>query len=551
MSTTEKRRRDPAVYGIRGWAALALTTVHVAMFSGLLGTRAFGEHRPPSNAVGGFLVSGMPSFIGVFFVLPALYLYLPLARAVIAGTPGPPQGPAMVRRLVRLLPAYWLMYAVVLVALNRQDVHGLWEVLRPVLLLQIYSPTPFAPHFINGMEVSWTVPSMVQWYLALPLIAWAMRPFAARGATPAARARRLLLPVPVLVAIGVAWLAVVKLNGWDNRMVFWWPQGFAPTIGIGMGLAVLIALARVAPADTSRLLRVAAARPAWCWLAALAVYLVNCARPFSVIGMDAIYSVSGLLVTYAMVALFGLFASLPLVAPGARETRFTRLALANPVMAHLGKVSYGVYLWHFAVMHFVLQPGNVLGGQARPIRELYGLSGFWRLELATVAGAVLLATISHRFVEEPLARRIDRLPGMRRTAPPPAAGQQQRTSLPQRAAEPSAEGRRRDTVRANLVDLENHPGRRLLDETGTPAHDLTQLWALFHAYSTAVDRATAVVVVTGPPAPLGQRHITDDGREELTVDAVLARMDELFRRTARLVLAAAPAPGSDDERTTA
>ncbi|GIF16426.1 acyltransferase family protein [Actinoplanes teichomyceticus] len=523
--------RNPAVYGIRGWAALALTTVHVAMFSGLLGTRAFGEHRPPSNAIGGFLVSGMPSFIGVFFVLPALYLYLPVARSIVAGTPRPAQGPVLVRRLVRLLPAYWLMYAVVLVALNRQDVHGWWDVLRPVLLLQIYSPTPFAPHFINGMEVSWTVPSMVQWYLVLPLIAWAVRPYASRGATAAARARRLLLPVPILIAVGVAWLAVVKLNGWDNRMVFWWPQGFAPTIGIGMGLAVLLALARVSPADTPRLLRIAAAHPGWCWLAAGVVYLVNCARPFSVIGMDAIYSVSGLLVTYAMVAMFGFFASLPLVAPGARETRFTRVALANPVMAHLGKVSYGVYLWHFAVMHFVLQPGNVLTGAARPIRELYGLSGFWRLELATVAGAVLLATLSHRLLEEPLARRVDRMLRTRATGRKP-------------------EERRRDTVRANLVDLENHPGRRLVDERA-PAGDLARLWTLFHAYSTAVDTAAPTVVLTGSPPPLERRHITDDGREELSISDALARMDELFRRTADAFAAAADDHARDDEEDTA
>ena len=242
--------RDPAIFGIRGLAALALLTVHVAMFSGLLGTKALGTPRPPSNFLGAFFVSGLPSFIGVFFVLPALYLYLPLARAIIAGRPRPPQGATMVRRLMRLLPAYYLMYLVVLVALNRDAIDGPWYVLRPLLLLQIYSPSPFAPHFINGMEVSWTVPSMVQWYLALPLIAWASHRFAARGATPVARARRLLLPVPVLIGIGVGWLFFVKGNGWDNRMVFWWPQGFAPTIGIGLGLAVLLALSQVSPGDT-------------------------------------------------------------------------------------------------------------------------------------------------------------------------------------------------------------------------------------------------------------------------------------------------------------
>src|SRR5439155_4865356 len=117
-----------------------------------------------------FFVSGLPSFIGVFFVFPAFFLYLPLAKSIIAGTRRPAQGRGLIRRLIRLLPAYYLMYFVTLVTLNRDSIDGVWYVLRPILLLQVYLPTPFVPKMINGMEISWTVPSMVQWYLALPLI---------------------------------------------------------------------------------------------------------------------------------------------------------------------------------------------------------------------------------------------------------------------------------------------------------------------------------------------------------------------------------------------
>ncbi|MEU1606197.1 acyltransferase [Micromonospora matsumotoense] len=573
--------RDPAIFGIRGLAALALLTVHVAMFSGLLGTKALGTPRPPSNFLGAFFVSGLPSFIGVFFVLPALYLYLPLARAIIAGRPRPPQGATMVRRLMRLLPAYYLMYLVVLVALNRDAIDGPWFVLRPLLLLQIYSPSPFAPHFINGMEVSWTVPSMVQWYLALPLIAWASHRFAARGATPVARARRLLLPVPVLIGIGVGWLFFVKGNGWDNRMVFWWPQGFAPTIGIGLGLAVLLALSQVSPGDTPRLLRVAAVRPGLFWVAAIAVYLVNCARPFSVIGMDAIYSTSGLFMTYLMVALFGLFASLPLVSPGAARTRVVDAVLTARPVVHLGRVSYGVYLWHFAVMHFYLQPGAVFSGAVRPIRELYGTAGFWELETVTLLGAVLLATLSHRLFEQPLAALVDAALARRRrpTPRPPALRRAPLLTTatvdvltpPEAGAALAAAVTDRDAIQTNLVDLERHLDRHLLaaaELTGESARrwaaaraDLAQLWTVYHAYSAVVDEAVrpfggpgqpsgaelaqvsallgqASVVVTGPPPPLSRRRITDDGRVELTVAAAVARMDELFRGVAEVVSAA-------------
>jgi peptidoglycan/LPS O-acetylase OafA/YrhL len=575
--------RSRAVFGIRGLAAVALLTVHVAMFSGLLGTNAFGTHRPPSNVVGAFFVSGLPSFIGVFFVLPALYLYLPLAKAVIAGSERPPQRRNLIRRLLRLLPAYYAMFLVVLFALNRESIDGVWYVLRPIFLLQVYLPSPFVPSLMNGMEITWTVPSMVQWYLALPLIGWAVHRFAARGATPAIRAGRLMLPVPILIAIGVGWLFFVKAQGWDNRIVFWWPQGFAPTIGIGMALAVLLALAQVSPQQTPGLLRAAAARPHVFLFGALIVYLVNCARPFSVIGMDAIYSVSGLLVTYLMVALFGLLATLPLIAPGTRS-RFIDVTLANRPVVHLGRVSYGIYLWHFAVMHFYLQPGGVISGHTQPIRELYGTSGFWRLQLVTLAGSVILATVSFYLLEKPIAswagRRFrDREPASRpphqRAHPPTVAapaGELAGAAMTseEATAAVAAAGADRDTIRSNLLDLERSLGRQLLARaslTGRSAQqwesttaDLASLWEIFTAYSAVVDEATQTLtrgrrssiadltrvteLLTGPvialpdaTVPLAQRRITDHGQTRLTVRAAVERMDELFRRTAELLTA--------------
>ncbi|MEV6926503.1 acyltransferase [Dactylosporangium sp. NPDC051485] len=559
--------RSPAIDGIRGVAALALLTVHVAMFSGLMGTRAFGEPRPPSNWLGSFFVSGMPSFIGVFFVLPAMFLYLPLARATIAGTPRPRQAGGLARRLLRLLPGYYAMVLIALVALNRDQITGIWYVLRPLLLLQIYSPTPLKPNFINGLEISWTVPSMVQWYLLLPLIWWAGHRFAARGTTPAARARRLLLPVPLLVAAGVAWLLLVKANGWDNRMVFWWPQGFAPTIGIGLALAVLIALSQVSPADTPRLLRAAASRPMLFWGLAFVVYLVNCVRPFSVIGMDAIYSTSGLLVTYVMVALFGLFASLPLVAPGARHTVVSAV-LGAPPLAFVGKVSYGIYLWHFAVMHFWLQAGNVVTGHTRPLRELYGVAGFVELETVTVIGAVLFATISYYVIERPAAALGERFLLARGTVSREAARRPVAAVAAPARAKPAVTGplagevaamlAQRDAIQTNLLDLERATGRYLTGRplTGetrrrwaTGSTDLAALWELYTAYSAVAEAAhgladaaeverllhTDSVVVTEVRPPLYERHVTDAGLSTCTVPAAVDRMDELFLSVAGLV----------------
>lgn len=580
--------RSPAVFGIRALAALALLTIHVAMFSGLLGTRALGTPRPPSNPVGAFFVSGLPSFIGVFFVLPAMFLYLPLAKAIIAGEPLPSQRSGLIRRLLRLLPGYYLMYFVVLVTLNRHAITGFWYVLRPILLLQVYLPSPFVPKLMNGMEVTWTVPTMVQWYALLPVIAWASQKYAVRGPTPAARARRLMLPVPFLIALGVGWLFFVKAWGWDNRIVFWWPQGFAPTIGIGMGLAVLIALAKVSPPDTSRILRAAGAHPHLFWLAALAVYLVNCARPFSVIGMDAIYSTSGLLITYLMVAAFGLLAVLPLVVPGG-TTPLIRTVLTPRPLVYIGRISYGVYLWHFAIMHFFLQPGSMLGGTAKPLRELYGTSSFWALEAATLAGSVFMASISYYLVEQPIAAWGDRFIQRRFIERGERGGQQAaervHVELPRPRTEPvpavpisreeatealAAAAADRAAIEANLLELDRAFNDLPATDADLPqevrerweaaAADLTSLWELFGAYTAVVEQASQAfsglrrpsdgalariggllagpaVVVTRAPAPLARRRITDSGRTCYTVAAAIEEMNTLFGAVAAAVAA--------------
>ncbi|WP_433259946.1 acyltransferase family protein [Actinosynnema sp. CS-041913] len=566
-----QKSQSPAIHGIRGLAAMALLTVHVAMFSGLFGTKATGVTVPPSNFLGAFFVSGLPSFIGVFFVLPALFLYLPIAKAVISGDRLPPQRNQLIRRLCRLLPAYYAMFLVVLVALHREAVDGVWYVLRPLLLLQVYLPSPFHPNLLPGLEITWTVPTMVQWYLVLPLIAWAVHRFARRGATPAARARRLMLPVPVLIAVGIGWLFFVKAHDWDNRIVFWWPQGFAPAIGVGMGLAIMLALARVSPADTPRLLRLAATRPHLCWLGAVTVYLVNCARPFSVIGMDAIYSVAGLLVTYVMVMSFGLLATLPLVSPGARRVRLVDAVLTNGPVVHLGRISYGVYLWHFAVMHFYLQHEAIFDGGVRPIRELYGKAGFVELWTVTAAGTVAIASISYYLLERPITTwsnrrfRDDTTTSRRPQAPIAPTVDMSTVDWDVERATSAVAGAvaDRDTIRTNLTELEHSPGRQLLAQaelTGLTGRrrqavstDLVDLWELFRAYSAVVDEAARLlagrrdlaalaalltgpsVLVTAEPTPLHRRKITEDGHTRLTVAAAVERMNRQFQETAELV----------------
>ncbi|MCP2336090.1 acyltransferase family protein [Actinomadura rupiterrae] len=569
------KRHSPSIFGVRAFAALSLLTVHVAVFAGLFGTTDFGEHEPAGNPVAVFLVSGLPVTIGVLFVPPAIFFYLPIARSVIAGGKMPPLRNTLIRRGLRLLPAYYLMYLTVLFTLNRGELNNFWAVLRPILLLQVYLPHPFAPSSMNGMEIMWTVPDMIQWYIFLSLIAWGTHRYAARGATPAARAKRLMLPAPILFVVGFGWLIGVKALGGDDRTVFWWPFGIAPAMGVGIAIACMIALTRISPADTPKLMKLAAAKPWIFWGLAGVVFLVNCFRPFSVIGTGFTPGLH-LLVTSVQLFMFGSLVALPLIAPGARRLKPVDAVLGNAPTVFLGKISYGIYLWHFAAMHFYLQPQTILDGKPKSIDVFYGSNGFAELETVTIIGTVILATIGYYLVERPVGAWADRrFPDPR---PQPAgsapSGKKAAALAGRPAPEPAradaaavatAESRR-DAIRSNLNDLENSFGWRLLADTElsgrsrtrwqAAATDLTSLWQLFNAYSVVVqDAALALsrngqspngrsaadlldapsVVLTDPVPPLAERDITDDGRVDLTPAAAVERMNRVFRRIAVLV----------------
>ena len=127
----------------------------------------------------------------------------------------------------------------------------------------------------------------------------------------------------------------------------------------------------------------------------------------------------------------------------------------------------------------------------------------------------------------------------------------------------------RDSIQANLLDLDGSFGKRLLAGatlTGTTrqrwesaAGTLAALWILYQAYSAVIDRAAEALakrpgqkelaqitaLLTGPsvevdrgPAPLARRDLADAGREQLTLATARARMRGAFTKVTEVVSAA-------------
>jgi hypothetical protein len=144
-------------------------------------------------------------------------------------------------------------------------------------------------------------------------------------------------------------------------------------------------------------------------------------------------------------------------------------------------------------------------------------------------------------------------------------------SKEQAAAAVAAASRERDTIQANLLDLDGSFGKRLLagaslaGETrgrwDTAAAQLAAMWETFTAYSAVIDRANEILagirrspgprlaeiasLLTGPSVqvtravqPLARRGLTGSGSATLTVAAAVQEMKGSFSAVADVVTAA-------------
>ena len=143
-------------------------------------------------------------------------------------------------------------------------------------------------------------------------------------------------------------------------------------------------------------------------------------------------------------------------------------------------------------------------------------------------------------------------------------------SRDQAAAAVAAATAERDSIQANLLDLDGSFGKRMLAGatlTGesklrweAAADDLAALWEIFNAYAVVVDKAAELIAGAGRlsdrelelvttwltgasveltrPKPLGRRGLTETGRSDLTLAAAVQEMKRAFASVADVVAAA-------------
>jgi peptidoglycan/LPS O-acetylase OafA/YrhL len=400
--------RNPGLDGLRVIAAFAVLLTHVG------GQTGFEFTGTPMSWVVDRGDVGVP----IFFALSGLLLYRPWARAALDGEAGPGVGPYLLKRALRILPAYWLVVIIALVTLNRPHLGSASTWAQYLLLGQSYNPHPWwTATGARGLGQMWSMTVEVSFYAVLPLLAAALDRFAWRGTTSVARrARRLLAGVGVL---GLASFAFSTLEYYPSSQL--WLSQTLPRLmswfAAGMAIAIMAEWARAERdgGPASRFCATIGDSAAACWLIAILAFAIACtplAGPESLIP-PSLWNIDVRLALYTVVAA-------ALVAPVAfqpdGQTLVSRV-LGNRTMSFLGRISYGIFLWQFVIIYGYFAIVHARGGRDGLHYSGLAMTG---VLLACGLATVAVATASYYLIERPAQRLYPMLRRSRRRQP--AAG---------------------------------------------------------------------------------------------------------------------------------
>jgi peptidoglycan/LPS O-acetylase OafA/YrhL len=378
--TPRRPPRFASFDGLRAIAAGTVLGVHVAFVSGLT----------LRNASVGIYTARLEIGVAVFFLISGFLLYRPFVVAQLAGERHPLTGSFWIRRLLRIVPAYWVALFVTTTILHEAIGPGGWHAYAThYLFAQIYFPNQIE----SGITQAWTLCVEMSFYFLLPLYA-AIVGRRRTQQSPRQRLTRSLVGLGVLVAISLIWrFVVLSFQGHGqvlSAMTVWLPAEL-DLFALGMGLAVLSAWTHMHDCE-----------PGWMssrwfpwasWLLALVAFW-----GVSHLGLsrDALYAKTYVDISrQTLYGVFAFFLLLPAVFGPQRQGAIRRFLQWWPV-ASLGVVSYGVYLWHQTLIDQLIKHYHQWFGM-----RLFFDVGFWGMFGEIFGAAVVVASISYFVVERP------------------------------------------------------------------------------------------------------------------------------------------------------
>jgi peptidoglycan/LPS O-acetylase OafA/YrhL len=373
--------RFPLFDSLRAIAALSIVAFHVS------------AAVPPGPGVEPYFAR-LKLGVALFFLISGFLLYRPFVAARVGGSPRPRTGPYSWRRFLRIVPGYWVALTVT----------ALWFGMNAVFsadgvffygFAQIYRPDIF----LQGIGQAWTLCVEVTFYAFLPLWALLMSRVAAR--TRRARVQTELVGLALLGGASILYKELVLFDHGDGpgppALAFALPR-YLDQFAIGMALAVVSVALTDRPLP--RWMRPVERFPGLSWAMAGVTFWFSATQVGHAAHFGEVLS-PGQNLTYHLVAgVVAFWLILPAVF-GDQRRGILRRVLANRVLLWIGTVSYGVYLWHTAVVS-QFHDWHLIGS-AR------GVGNFSLWMLAVTAATLAIAALSYYAVERP-ALRLKRAP---------------------------------------------------------------------------------------------------------------------------------------------
>jgi len=331
--------------------------------------------------------------VALFFVISGFLLYRPFVAAHLAGRAGPGTRAFLGRRILRIVPAYWVTLFLLVYVFGVVRIASVGDAIVYFCFLQIYDNR----HLGGGINQAWSLCTEISFYVALPLYAWAMRRSVRRRRPPIVGE---VVGVFGLYAGGLVVRAVIAYSGYtktgDCRLD--WLPATMDLFALGMGLAVASAWHEQGGA-MPRLLAVLGRHPWLSWAGSGLAYVVVSTMVFSTRDIGDPFTPSQIVGREALYGLVAVLLVIPGVVGPAGRGPIRRVLQSKPLVWG-GVISYGVYLTHEALIdEFIHHLGLIAGHSATS--QLLG---------ATAVAAIVAAVLLHLLVERP-ALRLKRLLG--------------------------------------------------------------------------------------------------------------------------------------------
>jgi peptidoglycan/LPS O-acetylase OafA/YrhL len=373
----------PALDGVRGLAILLVVLCHASSAQHWPGP-------PPLQVLEGFAYVG----VDLFFVLSGFLIFAPYARAILNTTPLPSARGFYARRARRILPAFAVAAVPLATVLF---VAGLSGASGALLTLGSLATFTFDMRSESWHMVShypsplWSLAVECQFYLILPWLALIL-----------SRLRRRWLVPALLVSAGIG--LIVRGAAAALHYSWGWPAPVVPLLygakgkywecfALGMLTAVVYQRGILArrPHIASALLGFAliGLASSLIWSNGAGRLLDGNAFLFPVSATQWPWSVFG---DFTICACFSALVLAVLHLPALTivfSVRWLRFA---------GRISYSVYLWHQAILEFLLSPG-----MAPTIQTALRFIGAFAL-------IICVGWLSYRFIERPFLSQSTRRP---------------------------------------------------------------------------------------------------------------------------------------------